>query len=1112
MRHAYREPRGELRRTLMSVLHATLFKSLHVRTGDGKTLDLGSPTTRSLFAYLLLNRERPTNRNSLAYLFWPRGTESAARRNLRQYLHRTRRALDEAGCSPDLLLSDGSSVQINPTTDVWLDVEAFRKGVSNGVGIEQLKIAVQHYKGELLEDIYEDWCQPEREALQQLYQAALERLGAALEFGGQLEEAASFALLQIHNDPFNESAHRRLMRLYHRMNDRSRAAHQYNELTRLLEKELGVEPHPETTALYEAIQQGRLPSQEDADAPARLRPKPAPENPPLVGRQSELEVLGEACRQARFGKGGLVLVNGESGVGKTRLVQEFISGDPQRGILVGTCHELEARTPYAPFRKIVENAIQMLPAPAALPSGTLAALAELAPGLQSALGLPAHNPDATTDKAQMLKAFIELLSSLLVQRSPLILVLDNLQWADVPTWEILADLSSHAASAPLVILGICRLEDLSLEQHRSLRTLERNELLLQLSVERLSKAETIELAKSLLPSGYTAQALFFQQLYQESEGNPFFVIEIVRALQESGRMVRFSGPRQERLLPRAIQQVIEARLDLLSPASQELLGAAATIGREFTFAFLKELSQENETEIIRHLENWVQRGMVREFKDGYDFSHDKIRQVAYNKLSRARRQYTHRLVAEALEHSIESPDSASLAFHYASGDQPLKALPYLIGAGEQALRVRSYHEAQQFGIQAVKLLGQLPGPSQRSERIDLNLQLAQAYAFSGELQKALEILNASEQMAVVLGDELRLAKIYRRLSQIHWLLGESQVSGDYAHLTLRYAEKEGDRVLGQAALRMIGRVAIALARFDDAIAALTRYIHLEDKPERQMRLPGLPIVYGYLGVAYTRVGTWDRGLEAAELGVRLAEEEGAPQASAFAKMQLAFVLSERHNWQGCAQVLQDLQDPLQDGDDMTPLGFMVLGLRGRALANLGRPEVGIQTIRPALEWAQRAKHKVFHYLPRIFLVEALLQSRSYQEALQQGELAYQQAQAGENRWAEALCLRLMAEACTQLPNPDWALVEKQLIEARDHLRRVRARPDLARTYLSLRRLYDRAGQIAWAIDCHFRATSIFEELGMESELRQAQGRAAGERRGAVVLPNLGLVGPNFGEN
>jgi len=157
---------------------------------------------------------------------------------------------------------------------------------------------------------------------------------------------------------------------------------------------------------------------------------------------------------------------------------------------------------------------------------------------------------------------------------------------------------------------------------------------------------------------------------------------------------------------------------------------------------------------------------------------------------------------------------------------------------------------------------------------------------------------------------------------------------------------------------------------------------------------------------------------------------------------------------------------------------------------------------------ERSDYRVFHYLPRIFLAHSLMLNHQIVEAREEAAKALEEARLRGNRWAAGLALRLLADIFTQAPNPNWLQIERYLIESMHTLRQIRARPELARTYLALRKLYDRAGQIAWAVDCHFRATTIFDELGMIEELYQAQGQAGGERRGAVVIPDLKLQGPN----
>jgi len=562
-------------------------------------------------------------------------------------------------------------------------------------------------------------------------------------------------------------------------------------------------------------------------------------------------------------------------------------------------------------------------------------------------------------------------------------------------------------------------------------------------------------------------------------------------------------------VPSGIRQVIDSRIDRLPSECKDVLASAAVIGREFTFSFLAEINDYSEEDLVIYLEELGNRGLVREVEMGYDFSHEKIRQVSYQNLSKARRQYYHRKVAEVLERAIPSASAATLAHHYSHSDITVRALPYFIAAGEDALRSRSYLEARQIGNQAVNLLGRFPGPEQRSERIDLNLQLAQAYAFSGDFKQAMELLSYSEQISAKLNDHERQGQIFYRSSQIYWQIGQPVVAGDYARRALRAAEELNDTQLLAAALRMLGRVGISLAAYDDAIAQLHRCLNLANSIFPQMPTNS---ILGYLGVAYGRVGSWSKAFEMAEKGVALARQEGIQETINFAKMQLAFVNADYQEWDQTLALVDEVIISDNLTEVQTPSQFILFSLKGRALGYLGKPKLGIEAIQSAIDWADKTEYQLFNYLPQLFLIECLLEIGDYQQALEIGEQTLQLSQTQSNPWALGLANILLAQANTISVKPDYSKIEEHLILARNLMRRVRSRPDLARTYLALRRLYDRAGQIAWAVDCHFRATSIFEECGMSKELSRAQGMAARERTGAVVIPNLKLKGPNQGED
>jgi len=1116
-------------------LRVQLLSNLALVDRSGSPLDLGSPTTRSLFAYLVLKRAETVDRRRLAFLLWPRGTDAAARRNLRQYLHRLRRALEPVDPRDTVILTEGNSIRFVLPAGWELDVEQFEEAIDSG----QFARAVELYTGDLLQEVYEDWVEPERERLARLYRQTLLRLIDQHSATRSWPQAIGYALRYLDAEPLLEGAHFRLMWLYYATGNRAAVKEQYEALVELLASELGAEPLPETTAAYEAMMAGNYAGGLEMElAPATMAPTPGSESPPtmtspplpaltpparrdvpFIGRQAELAWLDDALTASENGCGGIYFIEGESGVGKTRLVEQWLEGcRAGHYLFMGSGREFEAMLPYASIAEALRRAAGDQQIPWDLfrpPPAWLAALQPLLPDLYSQFPVLEEARGKVGGQHHVVEGLGHFFLTLAAHR-PVILFLDNLHWGDLPTWNFLGYLAPRTPSAHLLVIITGRSEDTPPERLALLRTLARQGWLQQRSLSRLSREETRLLALQMLGEEKdTTTADLSQvigQLYDETEGNPFFVIETIRALREAGidwHNIPAGNPfgRKPTLpLPAKVQALIQSRLDKLPDDGRPALGMAAAIGREFTFEILEKVSGIDSVVLLDALDEWLARGLVRETRDGYDFTHEKVSQVAYEQLARARRQWIHGRIASFLEETAPETDPAKLAQHYYLSNEPGHALPYLVEAGQRALAIRSYDEAREFGMRAIGLLGRIPHPGgqRRAERVDLNLLLAQAYAFSGALPKALKLLQETEHLAEGLGDIERLAQIFQRSSQILWLRGRGAAAADYARRVLRHAEELGSDSLRLPALRMLGRTHILTSRYDDAIAYLLRYI---DLTEGGLAPADLPIMFGYLGVAYARVGSSQRAIDAAQRGLDLANDELHGATHVVARMQLAFVYAELREWRQALAVVKPVRDVWREAG-MSPHNFMLRAVVGRALVHLGKPAPGLAEIEAALEWARAVDHRLLVHIVILHLAQSQYTAGHYEEAMATAREAEQMAAASQDPWAEALAWRTQAEIAMRLPRPEWNEIEKLLIQARDLLRAIRTRPELARTYLSLRRLYDRAGQVAWAVDCHFRATSIFDELGLVGELKTAQGSPAGERTGAVVIPGLSLLGPN----
>jgi DNA-binding SARP family transcriptional activator len=1100
-------------------LHIRLFQSLRVSVDDGPPLDLGSPKAKSLFAYLVLNHAHAVDRRRLSFILWPRATEAAARRNLRQYLHRLRRSLEPIDPDGRLLSTDGHNIQFQGTPGWHLDVDDFE--AASSLPAEDLAAAVTLYTGDLLQDIYDDWVAPERDRLSRLYHECLLRLIEQYDSAGQYQEAIRFAEFYLAEEKYLESTYLLLMRLHYQMGNRGAVNSVFNQLQTMLRDELQAEPLASSKEIYRQMLSGEYVPQDSGLVSTLATPLVESLQPaladqvtllPFVGRASELAWLKAACQSAHEAQGGFYVLQGESGVGKTRLIVEWITQACPNNILFhGLAHEFESMIPYAPLAEALRNAAQtsfnwdwFSPPPAWLP-----ALSPLLPELPNIL------PDQFASRAGYDRQYhlVEALSNFfltLTRHNLVILFIDNLHWLDRATWEFLAYLSHRAGKARLLIIGAIRTEDLSKERGRQIRDLQHEQLLRIRLLDRLSQEETYLLVGQLMEDP-DLNPLFLRRIFEETEGNPFFIIETIRAVREAGGdwtqsvPTDATGQRPFYAIPLQIQSVIESRLDKLGDDSHSYLGIAAAIGREFSFSLLQTISNTDTENLLNALDEWLIRGLVRETRDGYDFTHEKFSQVAYQQLSRARRQWIHLQIGNTLVNKNPETDPAEIARHFYLSSEPGRALPFLAQAGRRALRVRSYAEAREFGLQAIGLLGRFPtfSSNQRLERLDLNLQLAQAYALSGAFSKALQMLQETERLADSLGDIDRLAQIFLFSSRIFWLHGNPQTAGDYARRTLRHAEELKDEKLRLAALRMLGRVNIVLSHYDDAIALLLRYVDLVQTQTQ----PDLVAVFGYLGVAYARVGSWQRAINAAQHGLDLASKSPTGAIQMVARMQLAFVYAELREWQQALSIAEPMRELWRE-EGMTPYAFILRTVVGRCLAHTQAGSAGPAEIQAALLWASEVDYRVQIHLVHLYLAQAQFQANEPQDAAGTVEGALGAAVEIGDRWAEAVAYRTQAQIAMAQRNPDWPAVERSLITSMNLLRAMRARPDLARTYLALRRLYDRAGQSAWAVDCHFRATTIFEELGMSEELRIAQGQPAGDRTGAVVIPNLLLTGPN----
>jgi predicted ATPase/DNA-binding CsgD family transcriptional regulator len=480
--------------------------------------------------------------------------------------------------------------------------------------------------------------------------------------------------------------------------------------------------------------------------------RPLPEQV-LVGRQRELTALWSRFEQTTAGRLHVTLVAGEPGIGKTRLLHEVAGRAEQVGGLVlrGGASEAEGMPPYLPFLEALGNYIRTAPLEhlRAQADPIAPILATILPELPLRLGELAHSYSLPPEQARLrLYEAVGLFLSTMAVCRPLLLLLDDLHWADTATLDLLCHVAQHQAVSRLCILGAYRSNVLASRPalERSILNLTRNRQLMTLALQPLSDADVAELITRLL--GVPPDHLLSQRLWKESEGNPFFLEELLRTWLETGALTvtpsRASvSPSPPATLPASIRGLIRQRFARLPQEVLEILRSAAILGRTFASTLLGEVMGQDEELVEERLLAAMQAGVLRsDLPDRYTFSHDTIREYLYSEVTPARRKRVHGFIGRVLEARLEQEDAqqlAQLAFHFAHSGDRVRGITYSQLAAAQAMRAAAPGEAMSHYYMALALLDQ-----QDQRRGALSLALGDAAFSAGVEREAVQAFETAQ--------------------------------------------------------------------------------------------------------------------------------------------------------------------------------------------------------------------------------------------------------------------------------------------------------------------------------------------------------------------------------
>jgi DNA-binding SARP family transcriptional activator len=802
---------------------------------DGRAASrLPSARNQQLLTFLILHaRGAPVPRQRVAASLWPESTDAQALTNLRRELHHMRESFPKL---VELIDDELRTLVWDKDARAVVDLVAFESAAERGLKGDRASLleAARLYKGDLLPECGGEWIDPERDRLRERAKLVLTRLIALLEQDRDFGEAIERGQQLLRIDPIDEQAWCALMRCHARRGERATALHIYQQCAALLKKELGVQPSAQTRLTYREI----LDVDEEAPAPPAT---PRVAVYPLVGRSAEWQALLTAWRTAATGRPQLFLIRGEAGIGKTRLAEELVDWCAVHNVntAVTRCYAGEGRLAYAPIvtwlkSSALQSTLKTLDAYWATD------VARLRPDLL-AMRPEVPPPTPQLESWQRMRLF-EAVGRAFRSTEPLVLVVDDVQWADGDTIDWLQYFLRSATDMRCLLVGTVRAEE---EQDnaplvRMVSRLERDGLLTAIALGPLDKAATAQLAGEVAERPLDEAAV--ARTFLETEGHPLFIVE--RGRMESAHQPGASGDR----MPQQVQSVVAARLALLSDEARAVAEVASAVGRDFRFDILAQASDLEEDALVRGLDELWRRQIVRvQDEERWDFSHDRIREVAYSSIGPARRRLIHRRIAQGMELLFGSrldDVSASIAAHLDRGGQQARAIPFLERAAAVAVRVSANEEAIRCLTQALSLLDTLTKGRERDQRelvmrsnLSIALNSARGYAapeFEDNLNRVFTLTRNEGRGPLPVG-------WYWVAFALYFMRGELKRTREIAEEALAYSQAdpscrcEAHYAMG-GILSYTGHLEASRAHFEASLAAYD-----EAHPQRWALAPDLGV-------------------------------------------------------------------------------------------------------------------------------------------------------------------------------------------------------------------------------------------------------------------------------
>jgi len=876
------------RDSLVVGLKIEMFGEFRVRR-DGHLVESSEwdrQKTRSLLKLLLTRPGRAFSKDEICDALWPGASPGAADHRLRTTVSLLRRVLEPdlgRGRESRYILQTPPGYAFNEGSDCEVDAWEFDEHRNRAeedrlagrldAAVEGYRAALALVRGEFLaEDPYEEWAVESRQECRERQLSVLSGLAECLALKGLYTEAVEACERALTLDRYSEELHRRLMLCLYCAGEQARALQSFRRYAGVLEEELGTAPSSELTRLKEQIEARDVPGVDE------LRRYPKPRRPlklpyslsrtRFVGRDAEYALLVERLREATAGRGSAIAVEGEAGVGKTRLVEEFLGYARSRGVQVlsGRCYERELGPPLEPVLEAL---------------GHTADISEMVSEVPySGGGEPGYRwEDRPYERANVYRVLTEEVTRRSRDDSceALVLFVDDVQWTDSATLDFLSYLARRVSGGRMLLLFTYRREQAP-ELSGWLGLLEEQRALETLSLDRLSPEDTGGILARMVSRGFDELPRLTDFLHRESEGNPFYAVEYLRWLIESG-VVRIdsrrriygldSGALQGGSLPSGVRTLLQARLRSLTAEARELLELAAVAGRTFGPEFLQRTSARERDEVLETIELAVSSGLIVVASEtgAYDFSHDKLRQELYEGIGGDRRRELHLRVAEALEDSGGEP--AELAHHYLRAREWQMALESLTLAAKRTEEGYAWGTALEIYARAFEVLREIPDSEERE--FELLASRDRLLEHLDRREERAETVQQMFELATRLEDQSRIAEAHIRRIGVLAALSDPTGAAEAGREAVAAFQDLGDLAGEARAHRESGYVYWMIGDYAEALEANFRALRLHCKIGS---LRGEAGDAGNIAQVYRSIQDYDKALYWAREALRIDHELG----------------------------------------------------------------------------------------------------------------------------------------------------------------------------------------------------------------------------------------------